>query len=85
METPEFFIDRLKKAVEKPEDKRVFVMKRNDRLRIEVTHFQNVIEDVEFPFENDGFDEYEISPEELRKRFEGPVPKGGIKELFRNV
>jgi hypothetical protein len=85
METPDFFIARLKKAIEFPDDKRVFVMKREDRLRIEVTQGQQVIEDVEFPFQNETWDEYEISPQELKKRFEGPEPKGGVKDFFRNV
>jgi hypothetical protein len=84
METPEYFINRLKKAIEAPGDKRVFVMKRNNKIRVEVTQGVKVIEDVEFPVESEEFDEYEIDPKQLRERFEGPVAQYRLNEIFRN-
>ena len=84
METPEYFINRLKKAIETPHDKRVFVMKRNNKMRVEVTQGAKVIEDVEFPIESEEFDEYEIDPKQLHERFEGPIQQNRLKEIFRN-
>jgi hypothetical protein len=84
MDTPEYFIERLRKAIEDPADKRVFVMKRSDKIRVEVTQGTSVVEDVEFPFKNEGFDEYEINPSQLHQKFEGPIKEENVREIFRN-
>lgn len=85
METYQYFLNRLKKAIESPNNKRVFVINSQDKLRIEVTEGTNVIEDVEFSFDSREHDEFEIDPETLDEKFIKPFREGNLKDLYNSL